>query len=104
MDMESESGGKTSLWFWAQKRAASENCFILLMHRMDIACAPYPAGGSDYFSPLKVYEYLAAGVPVIASAVGQLPSALDHGRLGRLVPPGDAAVLTEEKVATVPVN
>lgn len=65
------------------------------LHRMDIACAPYPAGGSDYFSPLKVYEYLAAGVPVVASAVGQLPVALDHGRLGRLVRPGDAASLTE---------
>ena len=65
------------------------------LHHMDIACAPYPAGGSDYFSPLKVYEYLAAGVPVVASAVGQLPGALDHGRLGRLVPPGDPAALTE---------
>lgn len=68
------------------------------LHRMDIACAPYPAGGEDYFSPLKVYEYLAAGVPVIASAVGQLPAALDHGRLGRLVRPGDAAALTEALV------
>lgn len=63
------------------------------LHRMDIACAPYPAGGSDYFSPLKVYEYLAAGLPVVASAVGQIPTALDHGRLGRLVRPGDAAAL-----------
>ena len=61
---------------------------------MDVACAPYPAGGSDYFSPLKVYEYLAAGLPVVASAVGQIPAALDHGRLGRLVRPGDAAALT----------
>ncbi|HEU4545381.1 MAG TPA: glycosyltransferase family 4 protein [Microlunatus sp.] len=64
------------------------------LHRMDIACAPYPAGGSDYFSPLKVYEYLAAGLPVVASAVGQIPAALDHGRLGRLVSPGDPAALT----------
>ena len=64
------------------------------LHRMDVACAPYPAGGSDYFSPLKVYEYLAAGLPVVASAVGQIPAALDHGRLGRLVRPGDAAALT----------
>ena len=69
------------------------------LHRMDIACAPYPAGGSDYFSPLKVYEYLAAGLPVVASAVGQLPVALDHGRLGRLVAPGDPATLTEALAA-----
>lgn len=65
------------------------------LHRMDVACAPYPAGGSDYFSPLKVYEYLAAGVPVVASAVGQLPAALDGGRLGRLVPAGNPTALTE---------
>ncbi|HEY5979874.1 MAG TPA: glycosyltransferase family 4 protein [Microlunatus sp.] len=64
------------------------------LHRMDLACAPYPAGGSDYFSPLKVYEYLAAGLPVVASAVGQIPAALEHGQLGRLVRPGDPEALT----------
>ena len=63
------------------------------LHRMDLACAPYPAGGTDYFSPLKVYEYLAAGLPVVASAVGQIPSALADGRLGSLVRPGDPAAL-----------
>jgi glycosyltransferase involved in cell wall biosynthesis len=63
------------------------------LHRMDVACAPYPADGSDYFSPLKVYEYLAAGLPVVASDVGQIPAALDHGRLGRLVRAGDAGAL-----------
>lgn len=68
------------------------------LHRMDVACAPYPGSGSDYFSPLKVYEYLAAGLPVVASAVGQLLAALDHGRLGRLVRPGDLAALSEALV------
>lgn len=65
------------------------------LHRMDVACAPYPAGGSDYFSPLKVYEYLAAGLPVVASAVGQIPAALDGGRLGVLVPAGNSLALTQ---------
>ena len=68
------------------------------LHRMDVACAPYPAGGSDYFSPLKVYEYLAAGLPVVASAVGQIPAALDHGRLGQLVQPGNSSALTQALV------
>lgn len=63
------------------------------LQRMDVACAPYPAQSGFYFSPLKVYEYLAAGLPVVASAVGQVPDALDHGRLGRLVAPGDVAGL-----------
>ena len=64
------------------------------LQRMDVACAPYgPDGAADYFSPLKVYEYLAAGLPVVASAIGQLPAALDQGDLGRLVPPGDVTAL-----------
>ena len=56
---------------------------------MDVAVAPYPET-AGYFSPLKVYEYLAAGLPVVASEVGQLPELLDHGRLGVLVEPGRA--------------
>ncbi len=63
-----------------------------LLHRMDLAVAPYP-GTAGYFSPLKVYEYLAAGLPVVASDVGQLPELLDHGRLGVLVEPGRADAL-----------
>ena len=65
------------------------------LQRMDVACAPYPAQSGFYFSPLKIYEYLAAGLPVVASAVGQVPDALDHGRLGQLVPAGDVAALAE---------
>ncbi|WP_136192799.1 glycosyltransferase family 4 protein [Actinomyces procaprae] len=59
-----------------------------------IGVAPYPdLGGEDeqYFSPLKVLEYLAAGLPVVASAVGQLPRLLDG--IGVLVPPSDPAAL-----------
>jgi starch synthase len=63
-----------------------------LLDGCDAAAAPYPpetAGQDDYFSPLKVFEYMAAAMPVIASAVGQIPSILDDGRTGILVPPGD---------------
>lgn len=59
-----------------------------------VGVAPYPASpadGDQYFSPLKVYEYLAAGLPVVASAVGQLPAILDGD--GVLVPPSDPAAL-----------
>ncbi|SDS03538.1 glycosyltransferase family 4 protein [Microlunatus soli] len=63
------------------------------LQRMDVGCAPYPASTDHYFSPLKVFEYLAAGLPVLASAIGQIPGILDHGRLGRLVAPGDRRAL-----------
>lgn len=60
-----------------------------------VAVAPYPAGSDEqqYFSPLKVYEYAAAGLPVVASAVGQLPAVVRPGRTGLLVPPSDPAAL-----------
>ena len=65
-----------------------------VLHRLDIAAAPYPAG-DHYFSPLKVYEYLAAGLPVVASAIGTIPQMLGGGELGVLVPAGDVAALAE---------
>ena len=59
-----------------------------ILHGLDIAIAPYPAG-EHYFSPLKVYEYLAAGLPMVASAIGTIPEVLGDGELGMLVEPGD---------------
>lgn len=61
-----------------------------------VGVAPYPATVAEsdqYFSPLKVYEYLAAGLPVVASKVGQLPEIIGHGDTGLLVPPSDPGEL-----------
>ena len=73
------------------------------LHRMDVGVAPYPATEPSYFSPLKVYEYLAAGLPVVASRVGQLPAILGSGPDGRplgvLVPPGDPVALAASLAA-----
>jgi glycosyltransferase involved in cell wall biosynthesis len=44
---------------------------------------------------LAVLEAMAAGVPVVATAVGEMPRLLEHGRLARLVPPGDPDALAE---------
>lgn len=61
----------------------------------DVAIAPYPASNGFSFSPLKLYEYLAAGVPTVASDVGQVRAALDGGAYGALVPPGDVEALAQ---------
>ncbi|WP_166974030.1 glycosyltransferase family 4 protein [Brevibacterium atlanticum] len=63
------------------------------LREFDLAVAPYPAG-ENYFSPLKVYEYLAAGLPVVASAVGAIPGVLAESGAGILTDPTDTADLT----------
>jgi glycosyltransferase involved in cell wall biosynthesis len=39
---------------------------------LDVAAAPYLPSDDFYFSPIKVFEYLAAGLPVVASRLGQI--------------------------------
>src|SRR5207245_1792447 len=64
-----------------------------LLTSADVAVAPYPQATGFYFSPLKVYEYLAAGRAVVASRVGQLETVIRHDVNGLLCPPGDAGAL-----------
>jgi len=56
--------------------------------RMDVGLAPYPDLRLFYFSPLKVWEYAAAGVPIVASASGDLPDRFPHRSAALLHPPG----------------
>ncbi len=55
---------------------------------MDVAVAPYPNLSNFYFSPLKVYEYMAAGLSVVASRIGQITNLIEHGKTGLLCSPG----------------
>ena len=64
-----------------------------LLTSIDVAVAPYPHASDFYFSPLKVYEYMAAGRAVVASRVGQLETLIQDEVSGLLCPPGDAAAL-----------
>jgi glycosyltransferase involved in cell wall biosynthesis len=43
--------------------------------------------------PLAILEAMAAGLPIVATRVGGVPRALDDGRAGLLVPPGDPPAL-----------
>jgi len=66
-----------------------------LLAEVDVAVAPYPDNPDFYFSPLKVLEYMAAGLPVVASRIGQLTSLIQHGHNGILCPPGQPVALAE---------
>ena len=56
----------------------------------DVAVAPYPKMDREmWLSPLKVYESMAAGAPVVASSAGQLADLIAHRETGLLVPVGD---------------
>lgn len=61
---------------------------------MDIAVAPYPQQATSYFSPLKLFEYMAAGRAVIAAGSAPVAAVLDDPGLGMTYPPGDVASLT----------
>lgn len=74
--------------------------FHLLGLRADIGNV---LAGADVFAlpslsegvPLALLEAMLAGRPIAASAVGDVPTVLDAGRTGVLVPPGDATALAD---------
>jgi len=54
--------------------------------------------------PLSIREGMVAGLPVISTNVAGIPEAVEHGRSGLLVPPGDPIALAAAiaKLATEP--
>ena len=54
---------------------------------------PNPDGTPFFGSPTKLFEYMAMGKPIVASALDQVGEVLEHGRTAWLVPPGDASAL-----------
>jgi glycosyltransferase involved in cell wall biosynthesis len=70
---------------------------------MDAGVAAYPAD-RHYLSPMKVLEYLAAGLPVVASGVDQLADLIEDGRSGLLCGPDDPDSLAAglERLASDP--
>ncbi len=73
----------------------------LYLFAADVLVMPYTArtltpSGEDttaWMSPLKLYEYLAAGRPIVATDLPALRSVLSHEDTALLTPPDDAAGL-----------
>jgi glycosyltransferase involved in cell wall biosynthesis len=69
-----------------------------LLTSMDVAAAPYPDNPGFYFSPLKIFEYMAAGLPTVASRIGQVAEIIEHEVTGILCPPGNADALARSVI------
>ena len=61
---------------------------------MDIGLAIYRPGPADFGSPLKMFDYLASGLAVVASPHPQMEIVLrEAGQSDQVVPHGDADAL-----------
>lgn len=65
----------------------------------DVGVAPFSAMPGFYFSPLKLFEYMAAGLCPVVTDVGELPGIVGHGRAGVIVAPDDPQALAEALLA-----
>jgi glycosyltransferase involved in cell wall biosynthesis len=65
----------------------------------DVAVIPYGPAPSFGFSPLKLFECLAAERPVVAAQVGDVGHCIRDGETGLLYPPGDAQALADAIVS-----
>ena len=63
------------------------------VQKMDVGTAPYARDAARYFSPLKILEYMASGLPVVGSNTGQIPELVEDGVSGILHDAEDAAGL-----------
>lgn len=76
----------TGLMAPAEVPAHLAACDILLSPHL-----PFDDGTPFFGSPTKLFEYLAAGRPVVASRLGQIGRVVEDGTTGLLFEPGDAA-------------
>lgn len=61
---------------------------------IDVAVAPYSRDHGGYCSPLKLFEYMAAGLPVVAAGTAPVQQIIRDGENGSLYAPGDVSGLT----------
>ena len=69
----------------------------LYINAADVCVAPFISLSrrKNPGSPLKVYEYLACGKPVVASSVGSVGALIRNGKIGILVEPENPSALAQ---------
>ncbi|HUF11261.1 MAG TPA: glycosyltransferase family 4 protein [Rhodothermales bacterium] len=75
--------------------AVSPGIVPRLLASMDVAVAAYPRKEQFYESPLKLFEYMASGLAVVTSSIGQPGEIVTDGQNGLLCPPGDFVALAK---------
>ena len=60
-----------------------------------VPSAPLTAGVGGTGTPLKLFEYMAAGKAIVATALNQAAEVIQHGHNGLLVEPGDVNAFAE---------
>ena len=63
--------------------------------RRSTSRAHAPLSLGFFWSPLKIFEYMATGLPVVAPAVDRIPSLVAHDRDGILYDPAMADALAD---------
>jgi glycosyltransferase involved in cell wall biosynthesis len=86
-EAEREAAGVPRVTF---RGAVPHHSLPELFRLADIGVAPFDAGRHGplslgfYWSPLKIFEYMAAGLPVVAPALPRLRRLVEHGQEGWL--------------------
>ena len=71
---------------------------------MDIVLLTYPKLDFFYYSPLKLFEYMAEGKAVLASRIGQIEKVIRDGVNGMLFEPENIDELKEKLFLLITKN
>lgn len=105
---------KNSLEYFVKKHKITDKVFFtgyveynnipLYLSVMDIVLAPYPKHDFFYYSPIKLFEYMAAGKSVIAPAIGQIKEIINDGVNGILFKAGDYEEMLNKSILLLQDN
>ncbi len=81
-----------TIWYGGHVRPTAVPRYL---QAFDVCTAPFPwtEHFAHYASPMKLFEYMASGTPIVASDLPAIAEIVRDGQNGLLVPPGDASAL-----------